>query len=285
MIVDVVMRCRNEMPHTPRALDALLAQRNVTPRVFFFDCASTDGSRQEASRRHLPILDVDPSTYIPGVVLNRGMRATTSEIVAFINADAVALDPFALEALIEPLLGATTLAATFGRQEVRPEAGRLTTLDQERAFGVERPVALARGSFFSMAASAITRQAWRLLPFDETLRYSEDVDWTTRIRALGLGVEYRPRARFEHSHDYSLRQHFVRRRGEGAAESQIFRLGQPSWRELVRPLAGSVVRDLRQGAFTSLPTRVAQAVGFYLGRLTPVPRPPRGCLEPGTSRD
>ena len=119
-----------------------------------------------------------------------------------------------------------------------------------------------------MAASALSRHAWQALRFDEQLRYSEDVDWTTRVRSLGLGVLYRPDARFEHSHDYTLEQHFRRRRGEGSAERAIFRLGPASvWRDLVRPLVGSVLRDVRAGELSSLPERAAQATGFFCGRL------------------
>lgn len=271
MKIDVVMRCRNEMPFATRALDALAAQRGVTPRVVFFDCGSTDGSREEAERRGVPIVDVDPRSYRPGQVLNQGMAQTESAVVAFINADAVALDPHALEALVAPMLSGagSTLGATFGRQEARAGSSGLTRLDNERAFGRSEAVKTARGAFFSMAASAISRRAWRALPFDEQLRYSEDVDWTTRLRALGFRVEYRPGARFEHAHEYTLQQHFQRRRGEGTAETTIFRLGPPSpWRELIRPLGGSLLRDVRDGQVGSLPQRLAQASGFFLGRLT-----------------
>lgn len=285
MKVDVVMRCRNEMPHTIRALDALAAQRGVSPRVFFYDCGSTDGSREEAERRGLDVLAVDPLSYRPGQVLNRGMRQTSSEVVAFINADAVALDPWALSALLAPLLADPQVGATFGRQEARPGASEATRLDSERAFGQRSAAPLARGVFFSMAASAISRRAWRTLPFDEDLRYSEDVDWTTRLRALGFRVAYRPDARFEHSHEYTLRQHFRRRQGEGAAETTIFRLAAPSlWGEMLRPLAGSLLRDFLARQPTTLPTRLAQASGFFLGRLSSTTEGTQSGLIPGQSR-
>lgn len=281
MRVDVVMRCRNEMPHTRRALDALAAQRGVAVRVFFFDCGSTDGSREEAARRQLPIWDVDPGSYRPGQVLNRGMKQTSSDVVAFINADTVALDELSLVELVAPLRADPGLGATFGRQEPRAGASGLTRLDSERAFGKKAPAPTARGAFFSMAASAIRRDCWALLPFDERLRYSEDVDWTTRLRALGFRVDYRPGARFEHSHEYSLRQQFERRRGEGMAETAIFHLGRPSpWRELLRPLAGCLLRDAAAGQ-AALPTRLAQASGFFLGRLTSSRRPELARPEAG----
>jgi hypothetical protein len=138
-----------------------------------------------------------------------------------------------------------------------------------RAFPPGAPLAVRRGAFFSMAASALRRDAWERLPFDEALRYSEDVDWTHRIGAVGLGVRYAPDARFEHSHDYDLGAQHRRRRGEGVADAAIFRLGAPSIvRDLARPLAGALVRDARAGLFEPrvAATRVAQALGYFAGR-------------------
>lgn len=268
MKIDVVMRCRDEMPHTRRALSALARQRGVEARVLFFDCGSTDGSREEAQRAGAAVIDVDPAGYRPGRVLNEGMMASESEVVAFINADAVALDEGSLGRLIEPLISDPRLGATFARQEARASSSRWSRRDQERAFGAEAPGRTARGAFFSMAASAVSRGAWGVLPFDDGLRYSEDVDWTTRLGALGFGVAYCPSSRFEHSHEYSIEQHLRRRRGEGAAETEIFRLPRPSlWADLLRPFLGGVARDLTSGQLEALPYRAAQSAGFFAGRL------------------
>ncbi len=144
----------------------------------------------------------------------------------------------------------------------------MTRHDYERAFGAAA-LSTRFGPFFSMAASAIRRSAWERLPFDGHLRYSEDVDWTYRIHALGHRVLYVPEARFEHSHDYDVRGQYKRRAGEGTADSAIFRLGPASFtRNLLRPLAGQLVRDVRGGVTSrrGIMTRVAQAVGYYAGR-------------------
>lgn len=264
--IDVVVRCRNEMPWTPRALDALLSQRGVAPRIVGFECRSDDGSAACFESREISVYDVDPKRYVPGVVLNRGMRATSSAIVAFVNADAIALDPHALERLIAPFADAD-VAATFGRQVARESARAVTQADYSRAFG-DRAVTVRRGAFFSMAASAIRRTVWEKLPFDEELRYSEDVDWTTRVAHLGHSVVYVPDARFEHSHDYDAPASFKRRRGEGRADRVIHRLGAPSVVfDLVKPLVGALLRDARSGLLlTSSPIRVAEAVGYFVGR-------------------
>jgi hypothetical protein len=270
--IDVVVRCRNEMPFTRDMLAQTLRQRGVRPRVLFMDCSSTDGSREVADALGVRIVDVDAKTYMPGAVLNRGMQLTSSEIVAFVNADCIPLGSGELRALVAPLFEEPRLAATYGRQIARPSADPLVAVEYERAFGEEAP-RLRRGTFFSMAASAIRRDAWAVLPFDPTLRFSEDVDWTTRIAALHAGedeggIRYAPEARFEHSHDYDVRGQFARRRGEGKADAAIHRLGPPTLLDLIRPLGGALVRDA--GARVLSPrgvlTRFAQAVGYYQGR-------------------
>lgn len=267
-IVDVVVRCRNEMPFAARAVEGLLAQVGVVPRLLFLDCGSTDGSREVAVRAGVRVLDVDPKAYVPGAVLNRGMAETGSAVVAFVNADAVPTSRDALARLVAPLLAPSALAATFGRQVPRSR-DPLVRAEYERAFGAFEPARVRRGVFFSMAASAVSRDAWEELPFDEGLRYSEDVDWVYRVGALGRSTRYVPEAAFEHSHDYDLAALFARRRGEGAADRAIFRLGEPSIAgDLVRPLAGALARDARAGLLSlrGLAVRATQAAGYFVGR-------------------
>ena len=151
--VDVVARCKNEMPHAARCFEQLGRQIGVRARVLVIDCASTDGSRQAAVAAGALIVDLDPFGYVPGAALNLGMERTRSPIVAFVNADAVPLRDDALARLVAPLLEDEALACTFGRQVARPGAAPQTRADQERAFGLAAPVRMRRGAFFSMAAS------------------------------------------------------------------------------------------------------------------------------------
>jgi rhamnosyltransferase len=266
--IDVIVRCRNEMPYAERALDALARQRGRRARVLWLDCGSTDGSREAAVRAGVCVRDIDPSAYVPGRVLNQGMRWSESALVAFVNADAVALDEDALDRLARALESDPSCAAAYGRQLARSSAAAITRRDYARAFG-DAPAVVSRGTFFSMAASIVRRSAWELLPFDESLRYSEDVDWTRRVTSLGWSVTYVPEARFEHSHDYDLAAAVKRFRGEGAADAAIHRAGPPSvWADLVRPLAGALLRDARVGGLTpsAIAQRVAERGGYFLGR-------------------
>lgn len=268
-VIDVVVRCRNEMPYARDALEGLLRQKGVTPRILLIDCHSDDGSREVAVELGLEIIDLDPASYVPGRVLNMGMQRTTSQIVAFVNADAIPRSDDALEHLVAPLLDSDATGAVYARQLPRETADIQTKMDYRRAFPDGAALEVKRGTFFSMAGSAISRRAWEQLPFDEDLKYSEDVDWTHRIGAVGWRVVYVPEARFEHSHDYSVRAHFKRRRGEGVADTAIYRLGSPSViKELARPLVGTLLRDFRARNVSAIgvAARCAQVAGYYFGR-------------------
>jgi len=267
--IDVVMRCRNEMPYTERALRALANQEGVKARILFVDCKSTDGSREAGASSGARILDLDPSQYIPGRVLNMGMRETSSDLVAFINADAIALSTTALAELVEPFAHDQDAIATYARQVARDEADLLTKVDYARAFPAHDALDVRHGHFFSMAASAVRRSGWDILPFDETLRYSEDVDWSVRARALGWTSVYASRSMFEHSHAYDLKAQYKRHAGEGTADTQIHRLGRASLvRDFARPLVGNLVRDAKARVLSAegIATRVAQASGYFAGR-------------------
>lgn len=292
-VIDVVVRCRNEMPHTQRTFKRLLEQEGLEPHITLIDCQSTDGSREAAEAAGVRIRDLDPEDYVAGRVLNLGMQMTESPIVAFVNADAVPLHPEAIDRLVAPLAD-PRVAATFGRQLSRPDADELTRCDYERSFGALESVKTRFGRFFSLAAAAIRRDVWERIAFDTHLRYSEDIDWTGRATALGYTIRYVPDAVFEHSHLYDLRGHFVRRAGEGEADAPIRRIGAPSIiRDLAKPLVGSLVRDIQAGVISprSLAVRVSQATGYFVGRLRSNSRNagisgiPGAAGAPGSSRN
>ena len=169
------------------------------------------------------------------------------DVVVFLNSDCTPTDASWLERLLaagsDP-----AVAAVFGRQIPRPGCHPIHALDTERAYGDGARHRTWR-HFFSMASSAIRRPVWESMPFDEALRYSEDIDWTWRARRAGFQIRYVPEAVVLHSHDYTLRQLYRRHAGEGRADANIF--DWSSWeRNLVRysllPWGRQVLADWRE---------------------------------------
>jgi GT2 family glycosyltransferase len=204
--VDVVVRCKNRMPFVQATLERLRAQRGCIPRIAFFDLGSVDGSRRAAERAGVRVIEAGQLVKSPGAMMNHAMRATTSPIVVFVDADATPLADTAVLTLLKAFAGGPTLAAAFGRQ-VPAKAARATPFARNDA---ATSTATQLAASFSMSASAIHRSAWNRQVFDERLRYAEDVEWTTRVRQDGWTTVYVADAPFEQSQESTLRGHFSR---------------------------------------------------------------------------
>jgi len=271
--LDVVMRSHNDMPIVARTIEALRRQ-SMPFRLTVFDNASSDGTRAVLSDLAERVIHVPAGAYVPGRVLNEAMTLTESELVVFLNSDCVPQHPEWLESLVQGFKKDTT-AAVFGRQIPRPDCHPLFARDTEATFGDGERQARWRHCF-SMASSAIRRSAWRAVPFDETLAYSEDIDWSWRARSRGFDIGYVSEAVVEHSHNYTLKQFYRRHFGEGEAEVSIFDWS-PWQRSFLRysllPYLRQVGEDwqytLRQGAIAhalyALVLRTAQLSGRRAG--------------------
>lgn len=199
----IVMRARDEIVLLPQTLAALAAQ-DLPHRLLVLDNASTDGTAELAAAHADRVETVPRGTYMPGRVLNRGMDLTDGEVVVFLNSDCTPVGTDWLRNLIEPFSD-PAVWATFGRQEPRPGCPALEAKDLAEAYGDANRQEKFRHCF-SMASSAIRRSTWLGLKFDETLRYSEDVDWSWRARQAGGVIRFVSGARVMHSHAYSLAQ-------------------------------------------------------------------------------
>ena len=234
--VSVLVRARNDETLIAKTLSGIFSQWPPPFEVIVCDDASTDATRAEAAKFPVRFVERPAGEYRPGRTLNMLVREAKGDIVVFNNSDAVPCDPHWLEALVRPLL-ANRRAFAFANQLPRKDAKMLVRKDSERAFG-DGKVQATWKFFFSLASSATWRKNLTDVPFDENIRYSEDVEWTWRNSRLAddpVKVVYCPDAHVEHSHNYSVQELAKRFRGEGCADRIIFG-GKPS---LVRELAGA----------------------------------------------
>ena len=250
--VSVLVRARNDETLVGKTLSGIFSQWPPPSEVIVCDDASTDRTREEAAKFPVRFVGRPAGEYRPGRTLNMLVREAKGDIVVFNNSDAVPCDPHWLEGLVRPLLSRKS-AFSFANQMPRPDATMLVRKDSERAFGDGRVQATWK-FFFSLASSATWRQNLIDVPFDEEIRYSEDVEWTwrnSRRRDDPVKVVYCPDARVEHSHNYTLRELWRRFRGEGAADRIIFG-GRPP---LLRELVGAARETLRDWVYLAMRPR------------------------------
>ncbi len=219
----IVIRSMNDGPElVRRCLVAVRSQEGVDFDILHIDSGSRDGTLEVIRELGGTLYHIRPCEYIPGRVLNFAMELCSNELVVFLNADAVPVGRSWLSELIKPLLNSESVAATFSRQIAREDAQPLFVKDNERAFGDGREHSGWR-HFFSMVSSAVKRSYWRTCRFSDSLRYSEDIDWTYRMRLSGAQIVYVPQSAVVHSHNYSLKQSYRRHFGEGVADAHIYR--------------------------------------------------------------
>ena len=274
--VSIIMRSCNDSDVIRGTLQMVRAQTYTNYELWNFDSTSTDGTLDIIREFNAPqrIRLNDPAKYNPGRVLNAAVAATGGDILVFLNSDATPENEAWLQRLIAPLRNAAC-GASYGRQTPRPDCRSLFVKDTERAFG-DGGVSAGWLHFFSMANSAVRRDLLESYPFDTGIQYSEDIDWSYRMRKLGHSIVYVPDAPAMHSHNYTLGQSYRRHYGEGKAEAWIFRNGElstsflrycllPLGREVLRDLGWAVRRASMDALLYSVPLRAAQKWGRWQG--------------------
>jgi mycofactocin glycosyltransferase len=140
----------------------------------------------------------------PAAARNAGLAAVATELVAFVDSDC-APTPGWLEALIghfeDPLVGAVA-----PRVAPTPPTARASVLERYRAARspldmgprARRVVPGGPVSYVPAAALVVRRRALER-PFDERLRYGEDVDLVWRLHDSGWRVRYEPAATVHHA--------------------------------------------------------------------------------------
>jgi rhamnosyltransferase len=270
------MRSYNDRDVIRGTLEMICRQTYRGFVLWNFDSSSTDGTAEIIKEFNDPerIRRNDPASYNPGTVLNEVVETVGGEVVVFINSDATPEREDWLEKLIAPLVD-SRVGAVYGRQTARPDCRALFVKDTERAFGDGREAA-SWVHFFSMANSAARREVLERFPFETKVQYSEDVEWSLRLRKAGLEIRYVAGAAATHSHNYTLRQSFKRHFGEGKADAWIFRDGEINTsllRYCLLPMGMEVLRDLRWAAqkrsldalIHTIPLRTVQKWGRWRG--------------------
>lgn len=274
--VAIAMRSYNDREVIRGTLEMIRRQTYRNVELWNFDSTSTDGTFDIIKEFNDParIRQNSSASYNPGTVLNDAVRTVGGEVVVFINSDATPERQDWLERLIAPLAD-PKVGVAYGRQTARPDCRALFVKDTERAFGDGRESA-KWVHFFSMANCAARREVLERFPFETRVQYSEDIEWSYRLRKAGLEIRYVAEAAATHSHNYTLRQSYKRQFGEGKAEAWIFRDGELNTsflRYCLLPFGMEVVRDLRWAAtkgsldalLNTVPLRAVQKWGRWRG--------------------
>jgi len=268
--VSVIMRTKNVDWVISEALAGLFQQDWKDFELLVIDSGSTDQTLQRVAAYPHRLLQIAPTDYYPGRVLNKAVAASRGQIVVFQNADVVPLNTQALRNLLRPLQN-PEVQASFARQLPRPEAEAWVRRDYAAAFPAQGHA--PDWMTLSLPFAAMRRSAWRQQPFYDWAWGSEDSEWGLRARQRGWQVAYAPDSLVMHSHNYKLSEIYGRRFIEGEADAWMQQRSYASWQLPLRILADTwrdwqaagLHADSLRDLILSLPRRSVFHWGHYQG--------------------
>lgn len=219
--------------YLPDAVASILRQAVPVTEVFIIDAGSDDDSLAviadlSSRSRQIKLLRSDRKN--PSAVRNRGLAAASGEIIGFLDADDLwpadkltrQLARLAADPPVRVVSGFVQYFDRLDPESLVPAVdSRLETL-----FHVHLGAAIFHYSVFEQTG-----------PFDESLRYSEDVDLLLRVREADIPMTI-----------LRARTLYYRRHGD----SLMSRADPAKERDFRRTLANSLMRRRRRGLATPL---------------------------------
>jgi hypothetical protein len=194
--VAIAMRSYNDIDVIRGTLENVRRQRYRNFELWNFDSSSSDGTIDVIREYNAPerIQQNDSKAYNPGRVLNP-RRARSGR-----RCDRVFSTPTRRRRVTTGWSASSRrwrmpkVGATFGRQTRDRTAARCSarTPSGPSAMAASRP---AGCTFFSMANSAARREVLEQYPFETQVQYSEDIEWSYRLRKAGPAIRLRARRR------------------------------------------------------------------------------------------
>ena len=170
-LVSVVIPVFNGERFLREAVQSVLDQQYAPLEIIIVDDGSTDGTATVARSLPATVRYLHQPNQGPAAARNRGIEQAQGGLIAFADADDL-WPPAKLELQLPFLINDPAVEIVMGRVQLLSETG-LT----ESAFSVNLGCAVIRKSVFD-----------RVGLFDETMRYSEDVDWFMRARESGAAI-------------------------------------------------------------------------------------------------
>ena len=181
LLVTVVIPVFNGEAFLREAVESVLAQKHSPVEIIIVDDGSTDDT--ETVVRSLPesVRYLHQTNQGPAAARNRGIQQAQGSLIAFADADDLWPEG-KLELQLPYLINDPGVEIVMGRiQQVRLSETVNGQTQQEEftepAFSVNLGSAVIRKSVFECVGL-----------FDETMRYSEDVDWFMRAREGGAAI-------------------------------------------------------------------------------------------------
>ena len=187
MTVSVVIPTYNSAQFIEQTLQSVQRQTLTDWEALIIDGGSTDETAAIVAR----YAKADPRfswhCRHGGVAVSRnaGVQMARYPYVAFLDSDDIWM-PERLSALVDPLNRDPQLAISYSRAEfVHFDGASMGTVSTNRVQGVRPEHFLAINPTITMSNIVVRREVAAAIPMDETMSYSEDIEWIFRLMVTG----------------------------------------------------------------------------------------------------
>ena len=219
MYLSIVIRSFNEEQHIGRLLFGITQQSYPNPEVILVDSGSTDRTLAIASQYLVKIVHIQPEEFTFGRSLNRGIAASTGDLVVITSAHCYPVYPDWLEQLTSPFKS-KEIALSYGKQR-GGEHNHYSEHQFYRKYFPDNSVLQQSHPYSHNANAAIRRDLWLSHPYDESLTGLEDLAWSSWMMDEGYSIAYVAEAEVIHQHQETFAQVHNRFRREAIAMKQI----------------------------------------------------------------
>ena len=270
----IIIRTKDEARHLGRTLEGVFAQDLTPHEVIVIDSGSTDATVAVARSHPVQILHLDPRDWGYSRALNVAAARATGRVLVCLSAHCVPVTASWLTSLVRhfqdpDVAGVWGPGYRPGRE--LPAAGP-PLRQMPGSYTVEN-----RWWGLTNANSAIRRDLWQLVPFDEDLPAAEDKAWGKAMLERNMIIVYEPAAAVWHAPHGALaafrRNHAVQRGYHrifpelGSTIGQqsgvaVRRAGHLTWGRLKHGDLSGLGRDV-----TRLPSVLSSVIGGTLANL------------------
>lgn len=193
--------------------------------VIIIDSGSTDGTLEQilSFSKNLKIISIKipKKEFNHGLTRNLAIKQSHGKFIILLTQDAIPLNEYWLDNLVNPLLEDQKIAGVFGRHIPYPDCNpfeKRDLLNLFHGFGnkvvshfiydKDNPEKVFENNkhqlaFFSSNNACIRRSVWNYIPYRKTSILGEDQMWAKDILLAGYKKAYSPHAIVYHSHNYS----------------------------------------------------------------------------------
>lgn len=230
-------------------MDAGEALRRIVPRllgqdaaaeleIVGVDSASRDDTISVLEEFGGTAISIDPSEFDHGLTRNLLVEHATGDILVFLNGRSLPYDDRWLAPLLADLDSDPAIAGVSSRVLPYPDADPLSRHDGEidpsgsprrsvkrvdewssyESMDVEERRVLLN---FHTVSAAVRADTMRRFPFHSVRAMGEDLLWAREVIEAGMALVHEPQSKVYHSHEYSLREWFMRNVDDGIANREI----------------------------------------------------------------